>query len=124
MRVLWIFVLVSVVVILFSNGCGAPEKRSESGNRELVHPLHAAVDLISEGDEISRRALNTYYPKSRRDMLLIALDRYASARLILLKELKLAAFDYQRERIAKLLQVVEACEESAILSMPLPPRHP
>ncbi|MCX7703291.1 MAG: hypothetical protein N2234_04220 [Planctomycetota bacterium] len=111
------------VIALFLCGCRSSGKSSQRAE-EYVHPLDVAVNLISEGDEIAKRALRTYYPQSRRSLLLTALDRYASARLILLKELSYAAFDYQRENIAKLLRVVEASEETTILFMPLPPKFP
>jgi len=118
-----LFVIVSVL-LLMSLGCrSAPPTQAEEESR-IQDPLESAVDLISLGDEITKQALRTFYPKTRRKVLLAALARYADARAILLNELKIAAFPYQRENIKKLLRVVEVREETVILHMPLPPRYP
>lgn len=123
-RFFLVLLLAFLLPVFSAFGCRlAPPTQSGEESR-IQEPLESAVDLIALGDEITKQALRTFYPKTRRRVLLAALARYADARAILLNELKIAAFPYQRENIKKLLRVVEVREETAILYMPLPPKYP
>jgi len=117
-------VVVFSILLLLVFGCRSTPPSWLDEESRAWDPLESAIDLISLGDEITKRALMTFYPKTRRKVLLAALARYADARAILLDELRIAALPYQRENIKKLLRVVQVREETVILHMPLPPRYP
>lgn len=118
-----LFIITLSLVLLPSFGCRSTPPPEQRGT-VVRDPLEYAVDLITLGDDVTKQALRTYYPKTRRRLLLSALAKYNDARKVLLEELRNVYFPYQRENIKRLLRVVEVREETAILYMPLPPRYP